>query len=129
MLSETVMISHPSTFYGQSERRHVVQVRYVSNGAFGYRWSPHVAHRCTEKNEAFYFKSNPVRVCPYISNMLLKCPCSNTLYPGLQDHDLVTVYPSVKGMAKDVFFFTHNHRERGGEDDSASKYNVFEVDI
>ena len=29
-------------------------------------------------------------------------------------------------MEKDVFFFTHTHQE-GGEDDSVSKYNTFEV--
>lgn len=33
----------------------------------------------------------------------------------------------MRGMAKDVFFFHHTHRENGGEDDAASKYNQFEV--
>ncbi|OBZ70961.1 hypothetical protein A0H81_09027 [Grifola frondosa] len=53
----------------------------------------------------------------------------NTLYPKLEDHDLVKVYPSVKGMAKNVFFMTHNHKENGGEDDFVSKYNTFEVEM
>ncbi|KAM5531281.1 hypothetical protein V8D89_015082 [Ganoderma adspersum] len=50
-----------------------------------------------------------------------------TLYPRLEDHDLVKNYPDVQGMAKNVFFFTHDHKENGGEDDFASKYNEFEV--
>ncbi|RPD78076.1 hypothetical protein L226DRAFT_610074 [Lentinus tigrinus ALCF2SS1-7] len=52
-----------------------------------------------------------------------------TLYPRLEDHDLVKNYPHVQGMAKDVFFFTHDHKENGGEDDFVSKYNQFEVDM
>lgn len=36
-------------------------------------------------------------------------------------------YPHVQGMAKDVFFLTHDHKENGGEDDFVSKYNQFEV--
>ncbi|KAI0369710.1 P-loop containing nucleoside triphosphate hydrolase protein [Pilatotrama ljubarskyi] len=51
------------------------------------------------------------------------------LYPRLEDHDLVKEYPHVRGMAKDVFFFTHDHKENGGEDDFVSKYNQFEVDM
>lgn len=51
-----------------------------------------------------------------------------TLYPRLEDHDLVKNYPHVQGMAKDVFFLTHDHKENGGEDDFVSKYNQFEVD-
>ncbi|EJF65241.1 P-loop containing nucleoside triphosphate hydrolase protein [Dichomitus squalens LYAD-421 SS1] len=52
-----------------------------------------------------------------------------TLYPKLEDHELVKNYPHVQGMAKDVFFFTHDHKENGGEDDFVSKYNQFEVDM
>jgi hypothetical protein len=43
------------------------------------------------------------------------------------DHDLVKVYPHVRGFGKDVFFLSHNHKENGGADESASKYNIFEV--
>lgn len=50
-----------------------------------------------------------------------------TLYPRLEDHDLVKNYPHVQGMAKDVFFLNHDHKENGGEDDFVSKYNQFEV--
>ncbi|KAH9895168.1 P-loop containing nucleoside triphosphate hydrolase protein [Cubamyces lactineus] len=52
-----------------------------------------------------------------------------TLYPKLEDHDLVKNYPHVRGIAQDVFFFTHDHKENGGEDDFVSKYNQFEVDM
>lgn len=50
-----------------------------------------------------------------------------TLYPKLEDHDLVKQYPPVHGMAKNVFFLSHNHKENGGEDESVSKYNAYEV--
>lgn len=53
----------------------------------------------------------------------------NTLYEGLQDHDLVKTYPDVRGMVKNLFFVTHNHKENGGADDTASKYNMHEVRI
>lgn len=45
----------------------------------------------------------------------------------LQDHEIVKQYSPVQGMAKNVFFLSHNHRENGGEDESVSKYNTFEV--
>lgn len=51
----------------------------------------------------------------------------NTLYEGLQDHQLVQSYPDVRGMVKNLFFVTHNHKENGGTDDTASKYNAYEV--
>ena len=51
----------------------------------------------------------------------------NTLYPGLEDHKLVREYPDVRGIQQNVFFVSHNHRENEGGDDSASKYNMYEV--
>ena len=33
----------------------------------------------------------------------------------------------MQGMAKNVFFLTHKHKENGGEDDSVSKFNTYEV--
>jgi hypothetical protein len=51
----------------------------------------------------------------------------NTLYPKLEDHDHVKEYPPVRGFAKDVFFLSHTHRENGGTEESASKYNTYEV--
>jgi hypothetical protein len=53
----------------------------------------------------------------------------NTLYPGLEDHELVHKYPAVRGIAQNLFFLTHNHRENDGSDDTASKYNTYEVRI
>ena len=37
-------------------------------------------------------------------------------------------YPDVKGMSKNVMFFTHSNKEDGGQE-SASKVNSFEVQI
>ncbi|KAI9445928.1 hypothetical protein H4582DRAFT_1843136 [Lactarius indigo] len=48
------------------------------------------------------------------------------LYPKLGDHEIVRGYPAVKGMEKNVVFFSHDNPENS-EDDSASKYNMFEV--
>jgi hypothetical protein len=51
-----------------------------------------------------------------------------TLYPGLRDSDVVEAYPSVRGMAADLFFLDHNHPEDGSDDEeSKSKSNAFEV--
>lgn len=64
------------------------------------------------------------RMRPSISSLI-----RNSLYPGLQDHELVLKYPDVRGIAKNLYFVTHNHRENGGGDDTASKYNVYEVEM
>jgi hypothetical protein len=50
-----------------------------------------------------------------------------TLYPALEDHELVKAYPPVRGFAKNVFFLSHDHRENEGVEESASKYNMYEV--
>ncbi|KAF8867865.1 P-loop containing nucleoside triphosphate hydrolase protein [Gymnopilus junonius] len=62
------------------------------------------------------------RMRPTISSLI-----RNTLYPKLEDHKLVHNYPDVRGIHKNVFFVTHQHRENDGGDDSASKYNTYEV--
>ncbi|KAI9460073.1 hypothetical protein HD554DRAFT_1598622 [Boletus coccyginus] len=64
------------------------------------------------------------RMRPTISSLI-----RNTLYEGLQDHELVKSYPDVRGMVKNLFFVTHNHKENGGTDDTASKYNMYEVEM
>ncbi|KAF8588736.1 hypothetical protein K439DRAFT_1651802 [Ramaria rubella] len=64
------------------------------------------------------------RMRPSIANLIRQ-----SLYPGLQDHDLTKEYPHVRGMAKDVFFMSHEHRETGGGEDSVSKHNTFEVQL
>ena len=48
------------------------------------------------------------------------------LYPKLEDNELVTQYPPVQGMQKDVFLLNHLNKE-GGTEDSVSKFNMFEV--
>jgi len=51
----------------------------------------------------------------------------HTLYQNLQDHEHVTSYPPVRGMAHNLFFIDHSHPEHGGGDDAVSKYNDYEV--
>lgn len=51
----------------------------------------------------------------------------HTLYRNLQDHEHVTAYPPVRGVARNLFFIDHSHPERGGGDDAVSKYNEYEV--
>lgn len=58
--------------------------------------------------------------------MLIRWYISLILYPSLQDNDVVRKYPAVQGMQKDVFFLTHTNPE-GGETDSVSKFNSYEV--
>ncbi|KAI9445926.1 hypothetical protein H4582DRAFT_1805091 [Lactarius indigo] len=48
------------------------------------------------------------------------------LYPKLEDNEVVRNYPAVKGMEKNVVFFSHNNPENS-EEDSVSKHNMFEV--
>jgi hypothetical protein len=48
------------------------------------------------------------------------------LYPKLEDKEIVKHYPDVKGMSENVVFFTHTHKEDGGQE-SVSKVNSFEV--
>ncbi|KAF7983780.1 hypothetical protein HWV62_18992 [Athelia sp. TMB] len=64
------------------------------------------------------------RMRPQISSLI-----RNTLYPRLEDHELVKHYPSVRGIVKDVFFLSHNHRENGKDEESASKFNEYEVSM
>ncbi|PCH43420.1 nucleoside triphosphate hydrolase protein [Wolfiporia cocos MD-104 SS10] len=64
------------------------------------------------------------RMRPSISNLI-----RTTLYPKLEDHDLVKQYGSVQGVAKNIFFLSHKHKENGSEDDFVSKYNTYEVEM
>ncbi|KAG8833026.1 hypothetical protein FRC17_000149 [Serendipita sp. 399] len=50
-----------------------------------------------------------------------------TLYPTLEDNELVTKYPAVRGLARNIFFFHHTHAEGGADEESVSKYNAFEI--
>lgn len=58
------------------------------------------------------------------SRRLIRAP----LYPNLRDHPQVLRYPPVAGMVREVFFLDHGGLE-GGQEDSKSKYNRFEVDF
>ncbi|CAE6531432.1 unnamed protein product [Rhizoctonia solani] len=64
------------------------------------------------------------RMRPAVSTLIRK-----SLYPNLKDHDLVTQYPHVRGMHRDVFFVSHTNKEAGGGEDSVSKHNDYEVDM
>ncbi|EUC58484.1 NFX1-type zinc finger protein, partial [Rhizoctonia solani AG-3 Rhs1AP] len=64
------------------------------------------------------------RMRPEISSLI-----KNTLYPNLIDNERVLRYPNVRGMHKNMFFFSHTHKEAGGGDESVSKHNSFEVDM
>ncbi|KAG9004570.1 hypothetical protein FRB90_010846 [Tulasnella sp. 427] len=50
-----------------------------------------------------------------------------TLYPKLEDHELVSKYPPVRGMTTNVFFLDHRHPEEGNSEDLVSKTNLYEV--
>ncbi|KAJ8523127.1 hypothetical protein ONZ45_g408 [Pleurotus djamor] len=62
------------------------------------------------------------RMRPAISNLIRR-----TLYPTLEDHPLVLDHPPVRGLSKSIYFLNHNHRENSQGDESASKYNTYEV--
>ncbi|KAI0375984.1 hypothetical protein BV20DRAFT_31266 [Pilatotrama ljubarskyi] len=63
------------------------------------------------------------RMRPTISHFI-----RTVLYPKLEDHEVVSLYPPVQGMQKDVFFYNHLNKE-GGSEDSVSKFNMFEVEM
>ncbi|KAI1789230.1 hypothetical protein LXA43DRAFT_1155066 [Ganoderma leucocontextum] len=63
------------------------------------------------------------RMRPTISHFIREI-----LYPKLEDNELVTLYPPVQGMQRDVYFLNHLNKENGTED-SVSKFNTFEVDM
>jgi superfamily I DNA and/or RNA helicase len=63
------------------------------------------------------------RMLPAISELV-----SRTIYPELQNHELVKKYPPVRGMAQPLVFFDHDHPEdHATDDESRSKSNEFEV--
>lgn len=47
----------------------------------------------------------------------------------LQDHPSVHSHPCVKGPARNVFFWAHNHPEGGSNDESKSKFNTEEAEM
>ena len=64
----------------------------------------------------------------FLAYLKLTMNLRNTLYPKLQDHDLVLKErPNVRGVGQNIFFLSHEHKENSGEDSSLSKYNQYEV--
>lgn len=53
--------------------------------------------------------------------------CRKTLYSDLEDNEQVKAYPDVRGLAKNIFFFHHVNSEGGADEESTSKFNLFEV--
>ncbi|KAG8683105.1 hypothetical protein FRC11_013964, partial [Ceratobasidium sp. 423] len=64
------------------------------------------------------------RMRPEISSLI-----RNTLYPKLEDNERVLSYPNVRGMYRNMYFFSHTHKEGGGGEESVSKHNTFEIDM
>ncbi|CAG4956216.1 unnamed protein product [Colias eurytheme] len=50
------------------------------------------------------------------------------IYPDLKNHSSVECFPNVRGLAHNLFFFTHEHPEQNSED-STSKFNENEANI
>ncbi|KLO14620.1 P-loop containing nucleoside triphosphate hydrolase protein [Schizopora paradoxa] len=93
-----------------------------SEGQKLYRFDMSLMERLSSTGLAMSRLDVQRRMRPMVSSLI-----RNTLYKGLCDHEIVKVYPDVRGFAKNVFFFDHNHKETGGGDDSISKHNTFEV--
>jgi len=76
-------------------------------------------------------KSSLTRCALVIQQSHLSCLSivRNTLYEGLRDHELARPSSDVCGMARNLFFLTHSHKENGGTDDTASNYNMYEASI
>src|SRR3990167_1523210 len=63
------------------------------------------------------------RMHPQISALI-----RNTLYPALEDHESVTLYPPVRGFPRPVWFFDHNNAE-SVHPQTRSYVNIFEVNL
>ncbi|XP_055377794.1 NFX1-type zinc finger-containing protein 1 isoform X2 [Condylostylus longicornis] len=61
------------------------------------------------------------RMRPEIADLI-----RGTIYKQLHDHDIVTKYKKINGMAKNMFFITHNSSESKFNDESTKK-NVYEA--
>lgn len=64
------------------------------------------------------------RMRPQIASIARK-----TLYNHLQDNESVMAYPDVRGLAKNMFFFHHTHAEGGMDEETMSKFNIFEASM
>ncbi|CAL4097301.1 unnamed protein product, partial [Meganyctiphanes norvegica] len=63
------------------------------------------------------------RMRPEISKLLVP-----SIYPHLQDHQSVQYYPDVKGMAKNIYFVSHNVHEKSTSDRTVHE-NSHEADF
>ncbi|KAL9900466.1 LOW QUALITY PROTEIN: uncharacterized protein ACN427_007672 [Glossina fuscipes fuscipes] len=50
-----------------------------------------------------------------------------TIYKKLDNDDSVSLHPSVRGMAQNVYFMSHAHKEESTDGKETSMYNVFEI--
>ena len=118
-------------FGGQSDNWVHISFRPEFDGATLQIWISNVTAGRSASNATHYFVTHSVR--SYFQQPVPTClthniyACSNTLYPKLEDHQLVLNYPDVRGMHKNVFFLSHAHREVGGGEDAVSKHNAYEV--
>ena len=112
---------------GSPTWKQALSIRHVSHGALVNVWPANVQDRRAAPNAPDDLEPHTVCILTFIKvDELLKTD-RNTLYPGLLDHESIQNPPDVRGMVKNLFFITHNHKENGGTDDTASKYNMYEV--
>ena len=117
-----------SLVHGQRSRQRPVQIRSLPDGATRGQRFPHVTDQRSTPHAPHDFSSYSVCASITDANTIVEFLCRTILYPKLEDNEIVKDYPDVKGMSQNVVFFTHNHKENGGQD-SVSKVNSFEVRI
>ena len=118
-------------FHGSQVGKKDIQIRHVPYGTSFFFWALYVSNWCATSHASGDFKSYSVS-CTRITLMTGRSKAHtvsirNTLYPKLQDHDLVKDHPNVRGIQKNVFFLSHNHKENGEDIDGLSKYNQYEA--
>ncbi|KAL1748207.1 hypothetical protein HDZ31DRAFT_30258 [Schizophyllum fasciatum] len=89
-----------------------------------YRFDRSLMERLADNGAPMSLINVQRRMRPQIADY----PSRLILYPMLTDHRLVLDYPDVQGMRQNVFFLTHTHQE-GGDKDTVSKHNMFEVEM
>ncbi|KAG8902313.1 hypothetical protein FRC00_012826 [Tulasnella sp. 408] len=109
---------------GQVLEAHILAKLSADNPGIGqvYRFDRSLMERLSDSGLRMSRLDEQRRMRPEISE-LIRC----TLYPSLVDHGDVIGRPSIRGMAKDVFFLDHRHPEGGAGEESVSKTNAFEV--
>jgi hypothetical protein len=105
----------------------VIQIRSISNGASLLFRPSHVAVDHTKTHATCCLQPHSVGLLRIWLFLILTISYRRSLYPHLEDHAKVKSYPSVRGMANDIWFFHHTNKENSGGDDGVSKCNMFEV--